>query len=231
MVAAFPTIALEKGGRMASRAAAYLILVLAVARAGRAAGAEPGEGATARLAWRDLARLPARVSASAQEEVARLYAVAGVRVAWVGASEPGAPALSVFIMDVESAWLRLPKDVMGVSRPRGDAAWIAYAALLRTLGITRKQAHRADESPAVGRALGRVIAHEVVHALALPHTHAEHGLMRARLGRAALLADALEWDDTSRRALLDGLLSAAAVPPAPSAAPAALAQDTDEAVQ
>ena len=111
---------------MAPRAAAYLVLVLA----GRAAGAETDEAATARLIWRDVARLPARVSASAQEEVARLYAVAGVRAAWVERNEPGAPALSVFIMDVESAWLRLPKDVMGVSRPRGDAAWIAYAAVL-----------------------------------------------------------------------------------------------------
>jgi hypothetical protein len=183
---------------MSRGTAAHLMLVLAVL----AAPAAAGEETTARLVWRDLAGLPAGVSAAARGEIERLYAAAGVRVAWV---ELGEPALSVIVMDAEAHDLRLSNDVMGVSRPGGDAAWIVYRALLRTIGMASRGAVRTAEAASIGRALGRVIAHEVVHALALPHSHAARGLMRARLGRAALLAGDIEWDDASRRALVDGL--------------------------
>jgi hypothetical protein len=185
---------------MSPGAVADLILVLAVLAAPAAAWDET----TARLVWRDLAGLPSDVSAAARGELERLYAAAGVRVAWVELGEPGL-ALSVIVMDADPHQLRLPKNVMGVARPGSDAAWIVYGALLRTLGTAGRAAHGEADGPSVGRALGRVIAHEVVHALARPHVHAARGLMGARLGRAALLASDIEWDDTSRRALVDGL--------------------------
>lgn len=202
-------------------AAAYLMLVLA----GSPAMAEPVE-ARATLVWRDLAGLPSEITAAARGEVERLYAAAGVRVTWSDLGESSPPALPVIVMDADSRSLRLPREVMGVSRPGGDAAWIVYGALLRTLGLTKREAHRPREVAAVGRALGRVIAHEVVHALARPHAHAKDGLMRARLGRTALLAADIEWDEASRLALVNGLL--ASNPPSTGGAPAALAEDADE---
>lgn len=202
--------------------AAYLMLVVLAGPAVDANHDEP----RVTLVWRDLAGLPSAISAAAQGEVERLYTAAGVRVAWSELGQWSPPALPVIIMDADSRSLRLPEDVMGVSRPGGDAAWIVYGALLRTLGLTKREAQRAAEAAAVGRALGRVIAHEVVHALALPHAHAEDGLMRARLRRAALLAPDIEWDEASRHALVNGLLSSN--PPSTGGAPAALAEDADQ---
>lgn len=193
------------------------------------AGAEGTPPAATHLVWRDLAGLPAALSAAARAEVVRLYAPAGVRVEWVDLGAPGPRPLPVFVMDADAEAMRVGRDVMGVSRPRGDAAWIVYPTLLRTLGITRERAHRRGGDSLVGRALGRVVAHEVVHALALPHAHAERGLMRARLGRRALIAREIEWDDTTRRALVAGVLAAADAASVPSDNAAALAEDADDA--
>jgi hypothetical protein len=61
----------------------------------------------------------------------------------------------------------------------------------------------AETSPdtILGRAVGRVVAHELFHALAPWEPHAADGLMRASLARDALVGPAPEVDATHVRAL------------------------------
>lgn len=59
---------------------------------------------------------------------------------------------------------------------------------------TLKFPRRARRDPRVARALARVIAHEVIHAVAPDHLHGENGLMRDRQSRASLLEPGSEVD-------------------------------------
>ncbi|HVR70479.1 MAG TPA: hypothetical protein VMT87_06495, partial [Vicinamibacteria bacterium] len=52
-----------------------------------------------------------------------------------------------------------------------------------------------------GMALGRVVAHELVHALAPQRPHVKGGLMAERMGRALLLAPDLAIETATSEAL------------------------------
>jgi hypothetical protein len=60
--------------------------------------------------------------------------------------------------------------------------------------------------------LGRVIAHEVVHALRPRLPHASHGLLSASLGRKQLLDASVRWDVATRLSMNQGPLSPVARP-------------------
>ena len=95
---------------------------------------------------------------------------------------------------------RTPANAMAAARgERGSRKYgifVYFESVRRTLGY---QGH--DLSPRqmweLSRALARIVAHEVVHALAPARGHADSGLMTERLTRNLLLADRIELDESS----------------------------------
>jgi hypothetical protein len=55
------------------------------------------------------------------------------------------------------------------------------------------------------QALGRIIGHELIHAIAPPHPHSSEGLMESVLTRASLLKSKLMIDEECSDAFLAGL--------------------------
>jgi hypothetical protein len=169
------------------------------------------------------------VTRAAHAEIERLLGEAGVGTEWATAGpNVGRAALAVVVLKADARRFHLQAEVMGLSRPGGRGAWILYPAVESTLrhGAPRRETLCAELR---GRALGRVVAHEVVHALALSHAHSERGLMRERLGRHALLAPNIEWDSASREALRAALARTPDVAVAPDAAVAVLGSGEDGA--
>ena len=68
--------------------------------------------------------------------------------------------------------------------------WVYLDGVKAALGLdgSVRRGHASRQaSRAIATAVGRVAAHEVIHALAPYQPHAAHGLMRSSLGRTALL--------------------------------------------
>ena len=61
------------------------------------------------------------------------------------------------------------------------AAWILVPQVRASLGLPAERV--AGEGPILGRALARVMAHELIHLLAPELPHAPAGLMKATLSR------------------------------------------------
>jgi hypothetical protein len=60
-------------------------------------------------------------------------------------------------------------------------------------------------SPELGRAYGRVLAHEVIHAVANDMRHADSGVMAPTQNRKLLLAPSTALDQDSAQAFLQGM--------------------------
>ena len=124
------------------------------------------------------ARVPDADRSKAEEAVTRIYAKAGIRLAWVtGHDQADAPGLHVRVQ-------LLPGD-MAIQKIRaerlddsvlGQAARGAGRAFIFTHRIARIALRHRDD---FRRLLGVVMAHEVGH-LVLPfYGHSERGIMRA----------------------------------------------------
>ena len=74
----------------------------------------------------------------------------------------------------------------------------------QTIGLTRAPIMRAtlEDQRDYPRALGRVVAHELVHAIAPLEPHADRGLMQASLNRAVLTGPRLAIDERRARAFV-----------------------------
>ena len=145
-----------------------------------------------RLAWFS-GRLSYPVNfKTVSREVETTFADLGIDVAWVPAAVPSQDVLKVIILPVEPSSWNLPADTMGVYL--GDdglqpAVYIFVRNVLRALSLDgrmeRIPTHR--ERHQIARALGKVVAHEIIHALTSDCTHESEGLMRNALGRYLLL--------------------------------------------
>jgi hypothetical protein len=116
-----------------------------------------------------------------------------------GIEAPSSKPLRVIVVRRPASAWDLGDDVMGVApgtaTPRRNI-YLIEPTVREVLGRPREIA--AEESEAVegevALALARVIAHEVVHAVAPDHPHAETGMMSGRQKRKSLLAKRFRLD-------------------------------------
>lgn len=99
-----------------------------------------------------------------------------------------------------------------------SAVWIFARPTRATLGLPEHETPDAGDRALLARALGRVAAHEVVHALAPQLPHALSGLMRQSLSREDLLGPLPPISESSLRAVRLSLAPAPARVSAPAAA-------------
>ena len=162
------------------------------------------------LVWIDPAAMaPSAYEAARQEASASLHD-AGVSVRWrKGApSEPlGIDEVAVVLLPGGSPHSHRSRQILGVAKKGEDAVaaiWIYVSAVKWTLGLQRPMsAWSVAQDAAFGRALGRVAAHETIHALLPRLPHATFGLMSEQFDRASLLAPRLSVDPKTRAALQD----------------------------
>jgi hypothetical protein len=136
-------------------------------------------------------------------EVRSILGAAGVDVVWEkGAADPLALGeIAVILLDAEPARVALRPDVMGcvIKRDGPTALWVNLATVARIVGLDSHSriAWSGRERQQVATALGRVVAHEIVHLMAPWLAHAEQGLLRATLDRYQLVYSRLRLDDDS----------------------------------
>jgi len=129
--------------------------------------------------------------------------------------------LAVIILPDAPAPLR-GRSILGLvpgAGARAPAAIWAFARPTRaTLGLPDRAEPAAAERAVLARALGRVVAHEVVHALAPQLPHSVGGLMRQSLNREDLLGPLPAVSESSLRAMRLSFAPAPVRVPVPAAA-------------
>jgi hypothetical protein len=166
-----------------------------------------------------------------RQEVARIFREIGVDVRWTvgglgtvyGAAD--VPEVPVILLPDDPAPSRARRHIMGLvlkSQEPSRAVWVFLKNVRWTLGHDlRKQAPWTEgDAQDLALALARVVAHEVVHAIAPDEPHSRGGLMSDSLNRSYLLGRRIPVDSHCAAAFLARL--AALLPPAPEAAAAAL---------
>jgi hypothetical protein len=146
------------------------------------------------------------------EEVEAIFGGLGVRVAWKVGGEYGdgpVPEIPVILLLRDPLLRRKADRVMGLVRRDEEpsrAVWIFGATIRATLAETPEPG-LADPvgSVAFARAIARVAAHEVVHALSPDEPHAKSGLMRHALDGRFLLGDRVTIDPRCAAAFLASL--------------------------
>jgi hypothetical protein len=159
-----------------------MAVMIAVARV--ADGAEPGQLPAIHLQMDNDAGVPAAVLTKSQDEVARIFADAGLGVEW---TETG-PRFTVQIVTSALGYARASSPVMGVAlrQPGGATAQIF---LNQVLDFARTR--HVD----VSTLLAYVIAHEIGHLLLPRMPHSATGLMKA------------DWDTALVREVTAGSLT------------------------
>jgi hypothetical protein len=162
---------------------------------GRALLASPREGlprpADLSLVWYDPSGALADGFPALADEARSIFRSLGVEASWrVGGAYGGAaiPEVPVILLVHDPMKRRRPERVLGLVVPDQEpqrAVWVFLENLRLTLGSPASLDPRGVD--ALGRALGRVVAHEVVHAIAPDAPHAGDGLMRHALSRNFLL--------------------------------------------
>jgi hypothetical protein len=192
-----------------------------------AAGTDVSDSAPRlRLVWIDVLGSAPYAFQGAARETSAILADAGVQAAWTlgdASTVSTEDELKIVLMPGATNGARLPEHVMGGTRRGGQShtTWIYLSNVIWALGLQDKHARRlsVQEEEQVARALGRVAAHEIVHAVAPDLRHSAHGLMAEKLGRAYLIRDTVALAPGERstfRAAVQGFEAA------PAAAPAAV---------
>jgi len=121
------------------------------------------------------------------DECNEIWAREGIALSWSGASA-GADVVLPLIFDHRQLRKHDPKsgDAFGVTlfAGRSQHILVSIARVREVVGLRRGLADSSDATTldiAMGTLLGRVVAHEIGHALLLTLVHATDGLMRARL--------------------------------------------------
>lgn len=155
-----------------------------------------------RLVWVDPTGAAVGIDGAAREEAASLLRKMGISVSWRRAS-PGEPAqggeVRVILLDRGGVGAS-GMPILGATPTRVEAApfvWVHVPNVRAVMGIRPQGPLATVELPALralGMALGRVVAHEVVHVLAPSVPHGTGGLMSEALTRRELFATRLPMD-------------------------------------
>lgn len=140
-------------------------------------GAEP-ELPAIRILVNTVPGVPIDVLVRAKSETTRIYADAGVRLAW---SDPSRtlPRLTVMIVSNPDAWReRVAANTLGAAPGTDEGLGRLAYAFYDRIGATAQQ-YRTD----VGKLLGHVMAHELGHILLAGGSHAPTGIMSDRWGQ------------------------------------------------
>ena len=93
------------------------------------------------------------------------------------------------------------------SGAQSQTAWIYLSNVIWALGLQDRgsRGYSAREQEEIARALGRVVAHELVHAVAPDIPHSRTGLMADTMGRSLLLQRTLSLAPAEQAALRAGV--------------------------
>jgi hypothetical protein len=199
------------------------LLFAAPAGAADRSDVSPGSGrapVTVRLVWSDPAGLllPLGYDVMARE-VHEIFRRVGVEVVWRLAE--GRPAeddeRNVILLPNDPAGSLHRRETMGrVERTRHTGLWVFARPVRQTLGLGPMAVRRAtlEDQRDYPRALGRIVAHELVHTIVPDEPHAVRGLMQATLNRSFLAAPRVDIDERCAHALAGELEARSAPGPA-----------------
>jgi hypothetical protein len=171
---------------------------------------------TLQLLWFDpLNSLPSLATDALAAEVRRIFRGLGVEVAFRVAApdatwgDSPVPEVPIILLKDDPIAARRSQRVLGLvvrDQEPDRAVWAFLENVRWTLGLgpDRGTGPWGEESQ-VGRALGRVVAHEVIHAIAPDEPHSKSGLMSHSMGRAILLSKHAPLEARCGRAFLNGL--------------------------
>jgi hypothetical protein len=183
-------------------------------RGGRAAAAEAAgvPSPRLRLVWVDVLGAAPFAYLNASREASAILAGAGVETEWT-LGEPSnvttEDELKVVLLEGIAKGARLPEHVMGGTRrgAQSRTTWIYLSNVLWILGLQDRSPHgfTPAEEEDIARALGRVVAHEIVHAVAPHLPHSRNGLMADRINRVLLIHGSVSLGAREQKALRAGL--------------------------
>lgn len=154
-----------------------------------------------RLVWIDPTGVASGVDAPARAEAERLLRAMGLRVSWRRGKpreEARAGEVRVILLDRAAARDRRT-PVLGATPPRPEEAplvWVHVPGVRAVIGLPHRAAMVVlppSSARALAFALGRVVAHETVHAVA-PWVRHGAGLMSATLTRRQLTGATIPVD-------------------------------------
>ncbi len=205
----------ERARRRGGKAALACVLVLAAGRARgeaadrtdlhypepvpgsaealvRAPSAETPGGLT--LVWFDPRGLVPEVFGPASREVSGIFRGIGVELSWERATadtvlgERTGLEIPVILLPADPSARPGGRRVLGlVQKGASHAVWAFLDNIRWTLGYDPRTTISLRERDELGLALARVVAHEVVHAVAPDEPHSASGLMHQSMGRRFLL--------------------------------------------
>ena len=165
----------------------------------RASNAQAAAAQLVSLVWIDASAAAAGSELSAREETVRLLRLMGVEASWRSgrASDTAQPGeLRVILLD-RAAVDRSGAPVLGSTPARFESEpffWVHVPSVRASIGLDARRAPGVGDlrdRHVLGVALGRVIAHEAVHAVAPAIPHGA-GLMAPLLKKRDLLAKAVD---------------------------------------
>ena len=173
------------------------------------------------VVWIDLAGLPGLAQEAARSEAADVLQSVGLSPRWrVGQANDvlGAHELPVVLLRRDHSARRGAARVLGACAPRSASprAWVYLENLAWVMGVpTHDGAMTVEQMMRLGRAIGRIVAHEVIHAVAPAVGHSRSGVMAARFDRSDLLSGRLAVDAATRRSVqaVLAVARASATPP------------------
>jgi hypothetical protein len=164
-----------------------------------------------RLVWIDPTSAAPFAYAGMGREVQSILGAAGVDVVWDkrAAGPLAAGEMAVIVLNAEPARVALRPHVMGcvIKGEARSALWVNLTSVARVLGLDAhaRIAWSGRERQQVATALGRVVAHEVVHAVTPQLSHTTRGLLSNTLNRSHLVHQSLLLDGDSADVFLRGI--------------------------
>jgi hypothetical protein len=158
----------------------------------------------------DLAALAPLTLATMRRELGHVLAPAGLTLDWRSAGPGDETAVGelrvIFLRSTgrgaDRGTAALGRTALGIPAP---STWVYVPNVATALGFEPDEVQGSFEAQRlVGVALGRVVAHEMVHVLAPGREHASAGVMRARLSAFHLASGRPALEEDCAEALADG---------------------------